>query len=83
MTVHDELKQALERAIIAEEKLAMIRSKFGLWNDEIGNMTDTRHPGCDHDWKDVDSQSDDTVKCRKCGVYGSRQPDGSIYWPAT
>jgi hypothetical protein len=38
---------------------------------------------CEHDWRDVDSQSDNFVKCAKCQIPGERQRDGSIYWPAT
>lgn len=38
---------------------------------------------CEHDWKDIESQSDNAVKCTKCSVHGERQRDGSVYWPAT
>jgi hypothetical protein len=38
---------------------------------------------CAHEWKDIDSQSDNAVKCTKCSMPGERQRDGTVYWPAT
>jgi hypothetical protein len=38
---------------------------------------------CDHEWKDIDSMSDKAVVCVKCRMAGERQPDESVYWPAT
>lgn len=59
---------------------------------KVEHMPDHRNPDyppsplwdhCDHDWKEVESMSDTEVKCRKCGVPGDRERDGSVYWPAT
>lgn len=47
------------------------------------NALTIRKPTCSHVWRDVDSQSDNAVKCTKCDVPGERQRDGSVYWPAT
>jgi hypothetical protein len=38
---------------------------------------------CAHDWKDVESMSENEVRCKKCGVPGDRERDGAVYWPAT
>jgi hypothetical protein len=38
---------------------------------------------CQHDWLDIESQSEGAVKCKICGVYGERQRDGGVYWPVT
>lgn len=55
-------------------------------------MTDTRNPSeppnaeydnCQHEWEDVESMSENEVRCIKCGVPGDRCGDGTVYWPAT
>lgn len=38
---------------------------------------------CNHDWQEVYSQSDNAMKCKNCGMYGERQRNGDVYWPAT
>jgi hypothetical protein len=48
-----------------------------LINAVLGDAT------CKHNWRDVESTSENTIKCTLCNVYGERQKDGAVYWPAT
>ena len=38
---------------------------------------------CEHEWREVESMSERDVVCVKCRCPGTRENDGSIYWPAT
>ena len=43
---------------------------------------------CEHDWKEVDSQSNsevvEDVRCVKCGCAGERDTStGGVVWPTT
>jgi hypothetical protein len=62
---------------------AMKRSLLALEEDMAGLNSLTIRVTCAHEWKDIDSQSDNAVKCTKCSMPGERQRDGTVYWPAT
>jgi len=52
-------------------------------DETMANLNALTIRTCEHEWRDVDSQSDNAVKCTKCKMPGERQRDGSVYWPAT